>query len=30
MPPLLNGDRPQATELFDAVIQDCPEALQYQ
>jgi len=30
MTPLLNGDRSQATELFDAVIQNCPEVLQYQ
>jgi hypothetical protein len=30
MPPLLNGDPIQATELFDIVIRNCPEALQYQ
>ncbi|MBW4501494.1 MAG: TIR domain-containing protein [Scytonema hyalinum WJT4-NPBG1] len=30
MPPLLNGDRTQATQLFDAVIRNCPEVLQYQ
>lgn len=29
MPPLLNGDRAQATELFDSVIRNCPEVLQY-
>jgi hypothetical protein len=29
MPPLLNGDRFQATELFDAVIRNCPEVLYY-
>jgi len=29
MPPLLNGDRAQATELFDTVIRNCPEVLQY-
>ncbi|MEP0883739.1 ATP-binding protein [Trichocoleus sp. ST-U3] len=29
MPPLLNGDRTQATELFDQVIHNCPEVLQY-
>jgi hypothetical protein len=29
MPPLLNGDRAQATELFDQVIRNCPEVLQY-
>lgn len=29
MPPLLNGDRTQATQLFDAVIRNCPEVLQY-
>ncbi len=30
MPPLLNSNRSQATKLFDAVIQSCSEALQYQ
>ena len=30
MPPLLNGDRAQATELFDTVIHNYPEVLQYQ
>ena len=29
MPPLLNGDRKQATVLFDQVIRNCPEILQY-
>jgi nucleoside phosphorylase len=29
MPPLLNGDRAQATELFDAVIHKHPKVLQY-
>lgn len=29
MPPLLNGHRVQATELFDTVIRNCPEVLQY-
>ncbi len=29
MPPLLNGDRAVATELFDRVILNCPEVLQY-
>jgi hypothetical protein len=29
MPPLLNGNRVQATELFDQVIRNCPEVLQY-
>ena len=29
MPPLLNGDRAQATQLFDVVIRNCPEVLQY-
>jgi len=29
MPPLLNGDRIQATELFDSVICNCPEILQH-
>jgi len=29
MPPLLNGGRTQATELFDQVIRNCPEILQY-
>lgn len=29
MPPLLNGDRTDATELFDQVIRNCPEVLQY-
>jgi len=29
MPPLLNGNRIQATELFDQVIRNCPEVLQY-
>lgn len=29
MPPLLNGDRVQATELFDVVIRNCPEVLYY-
>ncbi len=29
MPPLLNGDRAEATELFDQVIRNCPEVLQY-
>lgn len=29
MPPLLNGDRLKATQLFDAVICNCPEVLQY-
>ena len=29
MPPLLNGDRAEATELFDQVIYNCPEVLQY-
>lgn len=29
MPPLLNGNRTDATELFDLVIRDCPEVLQY-
>ena len=28
MPPLLNGDRAEATELFDQVIHNCPEVLQ--
>jgi hypothetical protein len=30
MPPLLKGDRAQATELFDTVIHNYPEVLQYQ
>ncbi|MEG4417304.1 AAA family ATPase [Microcoleus sp. LAD1_D5] len=30
MQPLLNGDRAQATELFDTVIHNYPEVLQYQ
>lgn len=29
MPPLLNGDRAEATALFDEVIRNCPEVLQY-
>jgi hypothetical protein len=29
MAPLLNGDRTQATQLFDAVIRNCPEVLRY-
>lgn len=29
MPPLLNLDRTEATELFDQVIRNCPEVLQY-
>lgn len=29
MAPLLNGDRTQATQLFDAVIRNCPDVLQY-
>ncbi|MGD2181464.1 SEFIR domain-containing protein [Lusitaniella coriacea] len=29
MPLLLNRDRAEATELFDAVIRNCPETLQY-
>jgi SEFIR domain len=29
MPPLLNGNRAEATELFDQVIRNCPEVLQY-
>lgn len=29
MPPLLNGNRFQATELFDAVIRNCPGVLYY-
>lgn len=29
MPPLLSGDRAEATELFDQVIRNCPEVLQY-
>ncbi|MBD2124729.1 SEFIR domain-containing protein [Trichocoleus sp. FACHB-262] len=29
MPPLLNGDRTEATELFDQVIRNCSEVLQY-
>ncbi|MBW4540405.1 MAG: TIR domain-containing protein [Myxacorys chilensis ATA2-1-KO14] len=29
MPPLLNGDRTEATKLFDEVIRNCPEVLQY-
>ncbi len=29
MPLLLNGDRQKATQLFDAVIRNCPEVLQY-
>ena len=29
MPPLLNGDREEATSLFDRVIRNCPEILQY-
>jgi hypothetical protein len=29
MPPLLNGDPLKATELFDRVIRNCPEVLQY-
>ena len=29
MPPLLNGNRVQATELFDAVIRNCPDVLQH-
>ncbi|MEA5582038.1 TIR domain-containing protein [Nodularia harveyana UHCC-0300] len=29
MPVLLNGDRTQATELFDAVIRNCPQVLYY-
>jgi nucleoside phosphorylase len=29
MPPLLNGDPAEATELFDEVIRNCPEVLQY-
>lgn len=30
MPPLLNGDRTQATQLFDTVIRKYPEVLDYQ
>jgi len=30
MPPLLNGDRIQATQLFDTVIRNCPTVLHYQ
>lgn len=30
MPPLLKGDRAKATELFDTVIHNYPEVLQYQ
>ncbi|MBD2169244.1 hypothetical protein H6G04_33305 [Calothrix membranacea FACHB-236] len=30
MPALLNGDRTQATQLFDTVIHNCPEVLHYQ
>jgi hypothetical protein len=29
MPPLLNGDRIEATQLFNQVIRNCPEILQY-
>lgn len=29
MPSLLNGDRQKATQLFDKVIHNCPEVLQY-
>lgn len=29
MPPLLDGNRIQTTELFDQVIRNCPEVLQY-
>jgi hypothetical protein len=29
MPSLLNGDRKEATALFDQVIRNCPEVLQY-
>jgi hypothetical protein len=29
MPPLLNGNRTEATELFNTVIHNCPEILQY-
>ena len=29
MPPLLNGDRAEITELFNRVIRNCPEVLQY-
>ncbi|MBD2100975.1 AAA family ATPase [Leptolyngbya sp. FACHB-261] len=29
MPPLLNGNRTEATKLFNQVIQNCPEVLQY-
>lgn len=29
MPPLLNYDRSEATELFNQVIRNCPEVLQY-
>jgi hypothetical protein len=29
MPSLLNGDRAEATKLFDQVIRNCPEILQY-
>jgi SEFIR domain len=29
MPPLLNGDRAEATELFDQVIRNCPKVLEY-
>ncbi|MBM0743959.1 AAA family ATPase [Phormidium sp. CLA17] len=29
MPPLLNSDRTEATKLFDEVIRNCPEVLQY-
>lgn len=29
LPSLLSGERIQATELFDAVIRNCPEVLQY-
>jgi hypothetical protein len=30
MPPLLNGDRIQAAQLFDRVIRNCPTVLHYQ
>ncbi len=30
MPPLLNGDRERATQLFDTVIQTCPDVLHYE
>ncbi|MEG4170488.1 MULTISPECIES: nSTAND3 domain-containing NTPase [unclassified Microcoleus] len=29
MPPLLNGDRAEITKLFNRVIRNCPEVLQY-